>query len=90
MLYVCSVGNKYKIQAFEGYKELRLDHKRVLNGKVYYINPRQLMVSTTLNYPIGQKVSIGGYPIGGKWFNLHELSITDKPLLENAKITERI
>lgn len=90
MIYVCSVGNKYKIQPFKGYKELRLDHKKIITGKVLFINPRQLMIVTSLSYFNGQKVSIGGYPIGGKWFSLQELSITDKPLLEGAEILERI
>lgn len=90
MIYIASVGNKYKIQKFKGYKKLRLDHKEVLTGKVSYVNPRQLMIVTSLSYEAGQKVSIGGYPIGGKWFALDELSITDKPLLEDAEILERI
>lgn len=90
MIYIASVGNKFKVQKFEGYKQLRLDHREILNGKVLYINPRQLMIVTTLVYEDGQKVSIGGYPIGGKWFALDELSITNKPLLEGAEILERI
>lgn len=90
MIYIVSVGNKFKIQPFKGYRELRINHKTIVTGKVSYINPRQLMVVTSLAYSIGQKVSIGGYPIRGKWFSLQELTITNHPLLEDAEILERI
>ena len=34
-------------------------------------------------------VSIGGYPYGGRKFRLLELSITDNPVLDKAKIISR-
>ena len=42
-----------------------------------------------LLYEVGQFVSIGGYPYGGRKFRLLELSITDNPVLDKAKIISR-
>ena len=89
MIYIAHVGNKYQIERYSGDVQLRLDHSDILNGKVYYDTPNTLRIETTLSYDVGQEVSIGGYPIGGKKFRLLELSITDNPILENAKIIER-
>lgn len=87
--YVITYGHKYKIDSFTGYVPLKLDHIEVLNGKVYYHSKRTLRIKTTLFYDIGQKVSIGGYPTGGKKFRLLEVSITNYPVLENAEIISR-
>lgn len=88
--YFATIGRKYKIQRFEGSVPLRLDHKDILQGAVYYVNPEMVRITTTLLYEVGQEVSIGGYPIGGKWFKLEELSITNNPVLEQSKIIERV
>lgn len=87
--YVITYGHKYKIDSFKGYKPLKLDHKKFLAGKVYYNSKKTLRIETTLLYDVGQKVSIGGYPIGGKKFRLIEVSVTDNPLLSNAEIISR-
>lgn len=88
-IYIATVGRKFKIEPFEGSVSLRKDHKEVLEGKVSYNTPNTLRIETTLNYDIGQKVSIGGYPIGGKMFFLDELSITNNPVLQGAQIIEK-
>lgn len=87
--YIATIGNKYKLEPFSEAKRLRLDHRKVLTGEVYYLDEKRLIILTTLLYDVGQTVSIGGYPIGGKYFQLEELSITDNPVLDNAKIIER-
>lgn len=87
--YVVTYGHKYKIDSFKSYKPFKLDHKDFLAGKVYYNSKKTLRIETTLFYDVGQKVSIGGYPIGGKKFRLIELSITDNPVLANAEIISR-
>lgn len=88
-MYIATIGSKYKLDTFSGAKKLRLDHRKQLNGEVYYLDEKRLIIISTLLYDVGQKVSIGGYPIGGKYFQLEELSITDNPVFENAEIIER-
>lgn len=88
-LYIATVGRKYKIEPFEGFVSLRKDHLEVLEGKVSYDTPTTLIIETTLNYDVGQKVSIGGFPMGGKMFLLDELSITNNPVLQGAEIIEK-
>ena len=34
--YVATYGDKYRIDSFKGYRELRKDHLELLSGKVYY------------------------------------------------------
>lgn len=87
--YVVTYGHKYKINSFKGFKDLRKDHKEVLAGKVYYNSKKTLRIETTLFYDIGQCVSIGGYPYSDKNFRLLELSITNNPVLSEAKIISR-
>jgi hypothetical protein len=87
--YIITYGHKYQIDSFIGYVPLKLDHVEVLNGKVYYDSKNTLRIETTLLYNVGQKISIGGYPTGGKKFRLLEVSITDYPVLENAEIISR-
>lgn len=89
MIYIATVGNRFKIEKYEGSVQLRKDHREILNGAVYYYTPTKVLIETTLVYEVGQEVSIGGFPIGGKMFDLKELSITDNPMLPNAKIIER-
>ena len=88
-IYTASIGHKYQIPSFKGSYPLRLDHGQLLNGRVYYDSNKTLRIETTLFYEVGQKVSIGGYPMGGKMFRLLELSITDYPVLDNAYIISR-
>ena len=87
--YVVTYGHKFKIDSFKSYVPLKLDHVDLLNGKVYYNSKKTLRIETTLSYDVGQKVSIGGYSIGGKKFRLIELSITNNPVLANAEIISR-
>ena len=87
--YIATVGRKFKIEPFEDSVSLRQDHKDVLEGEVYYKTPNTLRIETGLNYDIGQKVSIGGFPLGGKMFLLDELSITNNPVLQGAQIIEK-
>ena len=87
--YVVTYGHKFKIDSFKSYVPLKLDHVDLLNGKVYYNSKKTLRIETTLSYDVGQKVSIGGYPIGRKKFRLIELSITNNPVLANAEIISR-
>lgn len=87
--YVVTYGHKYKISSFKGFVPLKLDHKEMLSGKVFYNSKKTLRIETELSYNIGQKISIGGYPTGGKNFRLIEVSITDNPVLDNAEIISR-
>jgi hypothetical protein len=87
--YTATYGDYYKIKSFKGFVPLKLDHIELLNGKVYYNSPKTLRIETTLLYDVGQKVSIGGYLINRRNFNLIELSITDNPVLDKAEIIKR-
>lgn len=87
--YVITYGHKYKINSFKSYVPLKLDHVELLVGKVFYNSKNTLRIETTLLYDVGQKISIGGYPIGGKNFRLIEVSITNNPVLANAEIISR-
>ena len=87
--YVATYGDKYRIDSFKGHRELRKDHLELLQGKVYYNGKNTLRIETALLYEVGQFVSIGGYPYGGRKFRLLELSITDNPVLDKAKIISR-
>lgn len=87
--YVITYGHKYKISSFKKHVPLKLDHKEILAGKVYYNSKKTLRIETTLLYDVGQKISIGGYSTGGKSFRLIEVSITNNPVLANAEIISR-
>ena len=87
--YIATYGDKYRIDSFKGHRELRKDHLELLQGKVYYNSKNTLRIATTLFYEVGQFVSIGGYPYGGRKFSLLELSITDNPVLDKAEIISR-
>lgn len=87
--YVITYGHKYKINSFKRYVPLKLDHVELLAGKVFYNSKNTLRIETTLLYDVGQKISIGGYPTGGKNFRLIEVSITNNPVLANAEIISR-
>ena len=58
--YVATYGDKYRIDSFTGYRELRKDHLELLDGKVHYNSENSLRIETTLLYEVGQFVSIGG------------------------------
>ena len=89
MKYTVKLGNKWKVQPFE-LIPLKQDHtKQILPANVVYVDYNTVYVYTDLQYEVGQLVSIGGYQISGKKFKIIELSITDFPVLEGAKIVEK-
>ena len=89
MKYTAILGNKYRIEPFE-LAVLKLDHgSEILPANVVYKDTNSVYIYTDLEYEVGQTVSVGGYPISGKWFRLEEVSITNYPALENAYITEK-
>ncbi|MDM7533515.1 hypothetical protein QUE06_00870 [Lactococcus lactis] len=88
MIYKAILGNKYIINDFIEKVELRLEHNIVLPADIYKYDRNTVIVDTPLLYKVGQPVSIGGYPEGGKNFRMLELSITDFPVLENSYISE--
>ena len=90
MKYYAKLGGQHRIDDFIDEVELRLDHTQILPGTITKIDGNTVLIDTPLNYRIGQGVSIGGYETGGKGFRLMELSITDYPVFEDAKITRRI
>lgn len=88
MIYKAILGNKYIINDFIEKVELRLDHNIVLPADIYKYDINTVIVDTPLLYKVGQPVSIGGYPEGGKGFRMIELSITDFPVLKDSYISE--
>lgn len=89
MRYTAKLGGKYNVQPFE-LVPLKLDHgSEILPANVVYVDNNTVYIYTDLEYEIGQFVSTGGYLISGKKYNMIELSITDYPVLEGAKITEK-
>lgn len=88
MIYKAILGNKYIINDFIEKVELRLDHNIVLPADIYKYDRNTVIVDTPLLYKVGQPVSIGGYPEGGKGFRLLELSITGFPVLKDSYISE--
>ena len=51
--YVATYGDKYRIDSFRGYRELRKDHLELLSGKVYYNSENSLRIETMLLYEVG-------------------------------------
>ena len=90
MKYYAKLGGQYNIDDFIDEVQLRVDHNEILPGIITKIDRNTVLIDTPLNYKIGQGVSIGGYETGGKGFRLIEVSITDNPVFEDAKITRRI
>ena len=90
MKYYAKLGGQYRIDDFIDNVELRLDHTQILPGSITKIDTDTVLIDTPLNYRIGQGVSIGGYETGAKGFRLMEVSITDYPVFQDAKITRRI
>lgn len=90
MKYYAKLGGQYNIDDLIDEVELRLDHMQILPGTITKIDGNTVLIDTPLNYRIGQGVSIGGFETGGKGFRLMELSITDYPVFQDAKITRRI
>ena len=90
MKYYAKLGGQYRIDDLIDNVELRLDHTQILPGKVTKIDGNTVLIDTPLNYKLGQGVSIGGFETGGKGFRVMEVSITDYPVFQDAKITRRI
>lgn len=88
MIYKAILGNKYIINDFIEKVELRLEHNIVLPATIYKYDRNTVIIDTPLLYKVGQPVSIGGYPEGGKRFRMIELSITDFPVLKDSYISE--
>ena len=87
--YIAKSGGKYRIKPFIGYVELRKEHNEILVGNVSYIDSDTLRINTPLVYEVGQGVSIGGFISNTVNFRLIELSITNQPVFENARIISR-
>lgn len=91
MKYEATLGNQYIIEDFTDIVELKLDHVEKLPfSSITKIDRNTVLIDTSLTYKVGQGVSIGGYETGGKYFRLLEVSITDCPVFEDAKITKII
>lgn len=91
MRYIAKLGNQYIIEDFIDEVELRLDHNEKLPyNSITKIGRDTVMIDTPLNYKVGQGVSIGGFETGGKLFRLLEVSITDYPVFDGAKIIRAI
>lgn len=88
MKYTAKLGGYYNVQPFLDVP-LKLEHKENLPAIVNYKDYNTVYIYTDLEYEIGQKVSIGGFEIGNRKFNMIELSITDFPVLEGAMIVEK-
>ena len=89
MIYTAKLGNKYIIEPFENIP-LKLDHSdKILPAVVTYVDRNTVKIYTDLEYNVGQFVSIGGWPTGGKYFRLDEVSITNYPVLDGAYIIEK-
>ena len=90
MKYYAKLGGQYNIDDLIDEVELRLDHNEILPGIITKIDNNTVLIDTPLQYKLGQGVSIGGFETGGKGFRLMEVSITDYPVFQDAKITRRI
>lgn len=88
MKYTALLGNYWKVQPFSDVP-LKLEHKETLPAIVTYKDSNTAYIYTDLQYDVGQKVSVGGFPINGRKFQLIELSITDFPVFEEAQIIEK-
>lgn len=88
MKYTAKLGNYWKVQPFSDVP-LKLNHKENLPAIVTFGDSNTAYIYTDLQYEVGQKVSIGGFPISGRKFQMIELSITDFPVLESAEIIEK-
>lgn len=89
MKYKATLGGKWQVYTNTGTIDLRQDHLGILPATVKLIDHNTVEFETELDYEIGQKVSIGGYPTGKRDFNLLEVSITNHPVYESAKIIEK-
>lgn len=90
MKYTVKLGGKWKVQPFE-LIPLKQEHTaQILPANVVYVDSNTVYIYTDLQYEVGQKVSLGGYPINGKKFKMIELSITDYPKLQGAEIIEKV
>lgn len=90
MKYTVKLGGKWKVQPFE-LIPLKQEHTaQILPANVVYVDSNTVYIYTDLEYEVGQKVSLGGYPVNGKKFKMIELSITDYPKLQGAEIIEKV
>ncbi|MQW22005.1 MULTISPECIES: hypothetical protein [unclassified Lactococcus] len=89
MKYKATLGGKWWTYTDNESIDLRQDHLGVLPATVKLIDSDTVEFETELDYQIGQKVSIGGYPTGKRNFKIMEVSITNHPVYENAKIIEK-
>lgn len=87
--YNAFIGYKFRLQKFTDTRNLRAVHVDNLGGYCEYVDDYNLTFYTNLNYEIGQGVSIGGFPLSKRYFELLELSITDTPRIQGAKITQK-
>lgn len=87
--YTAFIGYRFRLQAFEKTIKLKLAHSDFLGGEVGYIDDYNVYIYTNLSYNVGQGVSIGGYPLARRYFQLEEISITDFPKIEGAKIIKK-
>lgn len=89
MRYTAKLGGKWRVQPFD-LVPLKLEHKTILPANVTYVDSNTAYIYTDLEYEVGQKVSIGGFPVNGKKFKMIELSITNYPVLADAQIIEKV
>lgn len=89
MKYTAKLGGYWKVQPFD-LVPLKIEHTAdILPANVVYKDSNTVYIYTDLEYEIGQKVSLGGYPINGKKFRMIELSVTKYPVLSGAEIVEK-
>lgn len=87
--YTAFIGYRFRLQTFKETIKLKLTHSDFLGGEVEYIDDYNVFIYTNLSYEVGQGVSVGGYPLARRYFQLEEVSITDYPKIEGAKITKK-
>ncbi|MGL5895726.1 MAG: hypothetical protein ACRCZN_01915 [Lactococcus lactis] len=87
--YNAFIGYRFRLQNFDGIKDLKDTHNDFLGGYCEYVDDYNLTIYTNLSYEVGQSVSIGGYPLSKRYFELLEVSITSNPRIEGAKITKK-
>lgn len=89
MKYIAKLGGYFDVQPFSDVP-LKQEHKDNLPAIVTYKDYNTAYIYTDLEYEVGQKVSIGGFEIGNRKFKMIELSITDNPVFDEARIIEKV
>lgn len=87
--YIAFIGYRFRLQPFRKTIKLKLTHSDFLDGEVEYIDDYNVYIYTNLSYNVGQGISVAGYPLTRRYFQLEELSITDFPKIEGAKIIKK-